>query len=388
MRSTTILALGLAIGVALGVAAPGGAQETPPQRLDFSQDSVRERPQEPQGTTRLVRSAFVRDQTILGLTVYGPAFAAMVGDNGASAAAGYLVMAGGSFFAAAELSRRMDISEAQQLLATRMAWRGAGTMLYIATAPDGENDSNTAGAMTLLGGLGGTAAGLLVGNGLTPGEAIATAFGHDLAFVTAGTIAYAADPRVSDDEGISDQSRAIIMTGAGWLGYAAGRFYAGNAPYNVTAGDVQSLWLGTAIGATAAGAAIVEAEPNEETVAVTLLAGGLAGTFLADRFLVRRYDHTRSEGNLLALGGVAGGLMGVGVGVLVAGEAEREGAVTLGFAALGGVAGILMTERFLLPSADAGRRLLGSGRLTIDPSGVAAAAMGVRGRHALARYTF
>lgn len=347
-----------------------------------------ERRPEPQGTTRPVRSAFVRDQAILGLTVYGPAFAVMLGDNGATATAGYLVMAGGTFFAAAELSRRMNISEAQQLLATRMAWRGAATALYVATAPDDGNDANTSGAVTLLGGLGGTTAGLLIGRGLTPGEAIATTFGHDLAFAVAGTIAFMADPAPSDDRGLSDQSRALVMTGAGWLGYAAGRHYAGNVPYNVTAGDVQSLWIGTAIGATAAGAAIVESEPSDATIAGTLLAGGLAGTFLADRFLVRRYDHTRSEGNMLALGGVAGGLMGVGIGVLVAGEAEREGAVTLGFAALGSIAGVLMTERFLMPGGDEGRQFLGAGRLTIDPSGLAAAAMGVHGRHALARFTF
>src|SRR5690606_30807398 len=105
--------------------------------------------------------------------------------------AAYLVMAGGSFFAAAELSRRLEITEAQRLLATRMAWRGAGTALWIATAPDGHDNRSAAGGATLLGGLGGTAAGLLVGRGLTPGEAIATTFGHDLAFVSAGLVAFA-----------------------------------------------------------------------------------------------------------------------------------------------------------------------------------------------------
>jgi hypothetical protein len=205
--------------------------------------------------------------------------------------------------------------------------------------------------------------------------------------VAAGAIAYAADTETDDRRGISDRTRALIMTGAGLGGYALGRFYAGNAPYNVTAGDVSSLWLGVAIGATAAAAAVVDADPNEETAAVVLLTGGLAGTWLADRVLVRRYDHTRGEGNMLALGGVAGGLMGVGLGVLIAGEAEREGAVTLGFAALGAAAGVAATERFLLPMPDQGRSP-GLGRLTIDPAGFAAAAAGVPGRHALARFTF
>jgi hypothetical protein len=102
---------------------------------------------------------------------------------------------------------------------------------------------------------------------------------------------------------------------------------------------------------------------------------------------VRRYDHSRSEGNMLALNGVTGGLMGVGVGVLVAGEAEREGAVTLGFATLGAVAGTLLTERYLQPRGDEGRQF-GMGRLSIDPAGLALAATGARGRHAIARFTF
>lgn len=386
MRIASILTL--FVPVALAQPSLLRAQESPPRRLEFATDSTLPAADTLRPTTRLIRNAFVRDQTILGIAVYGPSFAAMVGGNsGVSAAAGYLVMAGGTFFAAAELSRRMEISEAQQLLATRMAWRTAGEALYIVTAPDEQNNGSAAGAATLLGGLGGTAVGLMVGKGLTPGEAVATTFGHDLAFVSAGMIAFAADPTASNDDFVSDQSRAIIMTASGFGGYALGRLYAGRAPYNVTAGDVKSLWLGTAIGATAAGTLIVEAEPTQEAVALSLLAGGLAGTYLADRLLVRRYDHSRSEGSMLMLGGVAGGLMGVGIGVLVAGEAEREGAVTLGFATLGAIGGVILTERFLQPTGDEGRQL-GLGRLTIDPTAIAAAASGLNGRHTIARFTF
>jgi hypothetical protein len=369
------------------VPAVASAQESPPTRLDFSADPAQDRLERQDPTPQPVRNAFVRDQTILGLGAYGPSFAAMVGDDGVKATAGYLVMAGGTFFAAVELSRRMDMTQGQQLLSTRMAWRGAATALYVMVSPEEAHNQSTTGAVTLLAGLGGTTAGLLVGRGLTPGEAVATTFGHDLAFVGAGLVAYAADPRTGDDRGLAPQSRAMMLTGAGWAGYALGRLYAGRARYNVTAGDVTALWLGTAIGATAAGTAIVETEIADQAIALTMLGGGLAGAWLADRVLVRRYDHSRSEGNMLALGGVAGGLMGVGVGVLVAGEAEREGAVTLGFATLGAATGVLLTERYLQPRGDEGRPL-GLGRLEIDPAGLALAATGMRGRHAIARLTF
>jgi hypothetical protein len=384
MRSlpVALLALGLA-------AAPAAAQQEPPRRLDLSRETAEHDapPQDAARTAGHVRDAFVRDQTILGLAMYGPAFAAMVGHNGITAVAGYLVMAGGSFFAAAEVTRRMEMSEAQQLLATRMAWRSGLGALHVVTAPDSPDNANTAGAATLLGGLLGTGLGLAIGNGLTPGEAIATTFGHDLLFLAGTALAVAADPDRADSGGLNDQSRAIIGTASGWAGYALGRFYAGNVPYNVTAGDVTALWLGAAIGATATGALIAESDPGDRSIALTSLAGALLGTYAADRVLVRRYDHSRGEGNLLALGGAAGGLMGIGVGVLVAGEIDRGGSLTLGLAAAGAATGALLTERYLRPRRDAGRTLRVGG-VSVHPVGLASLASGLPGRHTLLRLTF
>jgi hypothetical protein len=73
------------------------------------------------------RNAFIRNQTLLGLGVYGPAFAGAIGDNAGAATAGYLVVAGGTFFAASELSRRMFISRAQNDLSTNTGLNGALT---------------------------------------------------------------------------------------------------------------------------------------------------------------------------------------------------------------------------------------------------------------------
>src|SRR6476469_10201828 len=40
------------------------------------------------------RGTFIRDQTLLGIFVYGPAFAGAIGENSGSQSAGYLVVAG------------------------------------------------------------------------------------------------------------------------------------------------------------------------------------------------------------------------------------------------------------------------------------------------------
>src|SRR2546423_5534001 len=70
------------------------------------------------------RNSFVRTQTLLGFLEYGPAFAGAISDNEAGQVAGYLVVAGGSFFAASEISRRNLITRPQSDLAFNMGHNG------------------------------------------------------------------------------------------------------------------------------------------------------------------------------------------------------------------------------------------------------------------------
>ena len=103
--------------------------------------------------------------------------------------------------------------------------------------------------------------------------------------------------------------------------------------------------------------------------------------------IVRRFDHSASEGSLVALGGGAGALMGIGLGVLFAGEAQRGASLTLGLAAAGAVGGILLTERYAQPGPDEGRQF-DVGRVELNPLGAVAAASGAPGRHSILRITF
>lgn len=378
------------IALTLG-ASSVAAQQDPPPRLDFSReplaDTVEADDTRPPGqTTREMRIAFVRSQAILGLAAYAPSFAVMVGTEPATRLAGYLVMAGGTFFAATEITRQVEITPARQVLSSRMGWRGSINGLLLADAA-GMRDGEAA-ALTLIGGLGGSAVGVMLGGGLTEGEAVATVVGHDLAFLTALGMTYVFDPYDSDGRGLSRGTRLAIPMVVGWGGYALGRLYAGRASYEVTAGDALLLWLGAGIGATAASTVIAESSPSTQAIAGTVLIGGLAGVWGADRWLVRRLDHTRSEGALVALGSGAGALMGIGLGVLISGEAERGAAPTLAFAALGGLAGIWLTERYAQPAADEGRRFDLSSRLQFRPAGAVAAATGTPGVHPILTFTF
>jgi hypothetical protein len=373
----------VALGACL-LAAPAAAQQEPPRRLEFDSTAATPRRQ----TDRTLGNAFVRDQTILGAFLYAPAFAIALGDDGLTSAAAYLVVAGGTFFAAAELTRRLEITDARRDLAFALPLRGGGTALLLGSATGLDREQQ--GAVVFLGSIGGMAGGLILGGGLSPGEGAATIFGHDLGFLSGVAISVIA----KGDGGnaifdVEDQAgRVALWTGTGIAGLILGRRYAANARHNVTAGDVQALWLGTTIGALAAATLIVESDPNARGTAGALLVGGLGGTWVAERFLVRRYDHTRSEGNLLSLGAVAGGVMGVGLGVLVGGELERGTALTLGLATAGAMGGIALTERYLQPVGDGGRQTGDAGRLRLDPLAGIAAAMRSPGRHTLVSFTF
>ncbi|MFL5593790.1 MAG: hypothetical protein ACJ785_04160, partial [Gemmatimonadaceae bacterium] len=124
------------------------------------------------------RNSFVRNQSLLGIFVYGPAFAGAIADNDASRVAGYLVVAGGTFFAASEISRRFVISRPQSDLAFNMghniALAGLATM-YLFSADD---RAQSAGA--LVGGLAGTGLGLRFARNMTEADAVGTGFGSDL----------------------------------------------------------------------------------------------------------------------------------------------------------------------------------------------------------------
>ncbi len=379
----TLLRALLLVPLALDLA---GAQQEPPRRLDFSNEAAeRAQEQDAAATTREMRTKFVRSQTILGLLAYGPTFATMLADDGVTFTAGYLVMAGGSFFAATEITRQITVTPARQFLSSRMAWRGTLDGLVLGDA--GDLRGRSAAGLGWIGGVSGTGLGLYLARDLREGEAVSMVVGHDIGYVSTLLLTHVIDPDDLDDQGISSEARAVASTLAGWGGYALGKRYARNAMYEVTAGDAMMLWLGAGIGATTLGTFIAESSPSDQAVAGTVLLGGLAGIWGADRWLVRRFDHSPAEGTLVALGGGAGALMGIGVGVLIAGEAERGAALTLGLASLGAIGGVALTERYAQPAMDGGRSV-DVGRVEFNPIGALAAAARVDGRHPILKITF
>jgi hypothetical protein len=336
------------------------------------------------------RNAFVKNQTLLGIFAYGPAFAVAIGDNAAGATAGYLVVAGGSFFAASEIARRKTISRAQSDLAFNMGHNGAlagwGTM-YLFRA---EDQGQAAGAF--IGGITGATLGVGLGRGMTEADAVGAAFGSDIgALIGWGTVEAIGGGEkcttINPPSGfsftecrrrLSARSEVAMILASGILGYPMGILYPRNARYHVTPGDIQTLW-GTALLGATTGGAFLGTNNSVRTAASVLTLGGVLGILAGDRLLVQRYDHSRTDGGRVTLGTLAGGLMGAGVAALINSH-DPSPHLVLGLASVGGLAGLIITERYLDPGSDAGQQRF---RITFNPASIALMATRTLGNHSL-----
>lgn len=361
----------------LVVTRPSGAMERYPLTAADVADMRRRvallPPSRLQETDRAMRNAFIRNQTLLGLAVYAPSFAYTVTNDDAGRLASWLLVSGVSYFGASTIARDVAVTPAMNRLSTHAALHGGLAGLGLGEAFDMSRDGRA--AATFLGSVGGAAAGLVLGRDMTPSEAVATGFGADVGAVAALGVALGVDA--------DSRTTSAAMVAAGLVGYPVGLYYARNVPYNVTAGDIRALAVSAAVGALATSPFLAASDASGRTTALALTGGAAIGLVAGDRFLVRRYDHNTAEGTLLALGTAAGGLMGAGVATLI--ERRDNEVLVASLATAGAVAGIAVSEHLLLPRADA-RRLAGG--LSFNPLGLALAAAGMPGEHALLRLTF
>jgi hypothetical protein len=326
------------------------------------------------------RGAFIRDQAILGLAVYAPSFAYAVTNEPAGRVATYLIVAGGTFFGASSLSRDFAISPAQNRLATLGALHGGAAGFGLTYALNTSNDGQAAGI--LVGSLAGTAAGLYFGRDFTGPQVASAAFGADaLGLMAAGLFGAGG---AFDQRDNASRVGAAAVVGAAALGAPLGALYPRSVGYNVTAGDVGTLWFTGALGALGATTFIAGGDPSNSDILFALTSGFAVGTLAGDRFLVKRFDHSGSDASLVGLGTIAGALMGAGVSVLLDSD-HTNGALTTGLATLGGIGGIAATEYFTAPRDDAGRLAL---NVKLLPTGLALAAARRSGNHPIVSITF
>jgi hypothetical protein len=248
---------------------------------------------------------------------------------------------------------------------------------------EGDEDDDAISAAIFVGGIAGTAAGLYFGNNMTAGQAVASGFGADVAALTMlGAIVAA---KGGDDDSSDDLNRgdAALLVAAGAAGYPVGYLYARRVPYKVTGGDIGTLWISGLLGAAAAGTFVTTESLGYTATSLALTGGFLGGLVAGDRIFVRRFDHTAGDATQMMLGGLAGGLIGLGVANLA--DKGDNGHLDLGLFSAGAIGGVAVTHALIEPGGDEGRF---SSRLRLNPTGALLAASGVRGRHPLLSITF
>ena len=302
-------------------------------------------------------NAFVRNQALLGVFLYGPSAMTFVGSashDGSTALAAELIAVGGSF--AAALARRNmmpPVTTAQNRLSFHTSIHGAAlgeALIYMSGGAEGSGH----GIALLAGSIGGTVFGLKHAQNMTDAEAASSAFAADL--FAGGTLGVAGAAGLLQNESVG-RPAAALASAAMIGGYMLGPRYPRHASYAVTAGDVRAMTVTTAIGLAAAAIPFVDQKGFDGRALSTSLAGGmLLGAAAGERLLVRPRDHTSSEATLLWTGAGVGAFLGGGVASLGDASARPAFALAVGGALLGTVA----TEAAIRPRP-AGRRVL-SGR--------------------------
>ena len=301
-------------------------------------------------------NAFVRNQALLGLALYGPAAGWVVssGTNSASTPLAVELITASGAFAAALARRNMlpPVTTAQNRLSTHAALHGAAIGDALVYAAGGSlNDGTDAGGGLLAGSIGGTLLGLHFGRNMTDAEAAASGYGAD--FTAAASLGVLGAAGALQRQSAA-RPVAVIASAAMLAGYALGPAYPRRARYTVTDGDVRAMTLTSAIAIAGAAIPFVDAgRPDSRLLSATLLAGMVAGAFTGDRLLVRPRDHTSSEATLLWTGATVGAFLGGGVASL--GDASTQPAWAL--AVGGALIGTIATEAAIRPRA-AGRRVL------------------------------
>lgn len=358
-------------------------------------------------------NAFVRNQALLGLFLYGPAAALMVGDatnDGKAALSAELLTVSGAF--AAALARRNaspPVTTAQNNLSTSAAIHGAAmgeALIYAAGVRGGDNNAPTAhGAALLAGSVGGAIMGMHFARRMTDAEAASSAYGAD--FTAAASLGVMGAAGALEHES-SGRAAAAVASAAMIGGYLLGPSYPRRASYTVTAGDVRAMTTTTLIGIAAAATPFIGRDrPDARALSAALAGGMVVGALAGDRWLVRPRDHTASDGALLLTGAGVGAVVGGGVASL--GNASSQPA--WGLAVTGALLGMIATEAAVRPMP-AGRRILSSRddqrsvssthadgataheahdrrmKITIDPIGVAFAATSRIGTFSVMRVSF
>jgi hypothetical protein len=288
--------------------------------------------------------------TLLGLGYYGWAVPVMLDmDDGRAILATYMITAAGSFVLPFLYTRDRPVTYGMANAGFWGATRGLAGGAYLAWLLDAEASDRTTAALGLAGSLGG---GLAMyewarRTDMSAGDAHVIGnygdYGHAWA-LSAMLVAQPDPERVIAASALAGSAAGLVL----------GARRAPRLPYTWGDAEIQrgGFYLGM-YNALAAWSMFAGDDPGDDAaraLGALLIGGSVAGLHVSDRLLAG-HDFTAGQGILVNLGAVAGGLLGAGIGVLVAGDDVDNPRVILGLSALGANAGFGLTYRALSDDA-------------------------------------
>lgn len=290
------------------------------------------------------RTDLLTATTLLGIAEGGLLAGALAGEDDGSLIAALPLLGGGlGFFIPLAASQNATVTEGAAALTGYGGLQGYGHAVQLVGLVGGDDADGrfTSGFAALLGATE-AALGYRIGSrtGWSGGTAEMIAytgtFGN-LIGLGAGLVVVGSD---DDVEGAFDAGKRVrVISGLSLLG-SVGGMWAGHQLAHAeryTEGDARTYLNAGLLGAQVGGSILSLTESPSESprfVAGTLTASALGG-LAAGTVLLRDRDFSKSEGNLIALGTYAGGLMGSALAAV--GESEEDGAFVL--STLGSVLG-------------------------------------------------
>jgi len=290
------------------------------------------------------RTDLLTATTLLGIAEGGLLAGALAGEDDGSLIAALPLLGGGlGFFIPLAASQNATVTEGAAALTGYGGLQGYGHAVQLVGLVGGDDADGrfTSGFAALLGATE-AALGYRIGSrtGWSGGTAEMIAytgtFGN-LIGLGAGLVVVGSDDDV--EAAFDAGNRVRVISGLSLLG-SVGGMWAGHRLAHAeryTEGDARTYLNAGLLGAQVGGSILSLTESPSESprfVAGTLTASALGG-LAAGTVLLRDRDFSKSEGNLIALGTYAGGLMGSALAAV--GESEAEGALVL--STLGSVLG-------------------------------------------------
>jgi hypothetical protein len=319
--------------------------------------------------------------TSLAAIVYGPLAASLFEDDGKAAGAAWLLTTGLTYFISYSAAQSSGITRAQSDLAADLGLVSGASGLLLGYAATGETDAGVRGVA-----LGSAIVGTLAGAGAAIGMSDAEVHGAMAGVRMGGAFAVG----VSNLAGADARSAAAASVAGAIIGFPIGLAYPRHAGYLVTAGDAEAIGTSGFIGAAWA-AATLGRDPSPKRVGATLALGYFGGGLIGSQVFARQFNLTRSQANILDVGAVAGGLVGLAIPVLA--DQNNTGAIMGAIAGGATLGAAILAGSFPLASKAgtpvAGRlRRLGSAQFSLSPLSALALAGRSPGQYSLVNVRF